>query len=424
MPISLIGMNLPGAKILAVGGGKGGIGKSICTANLGIALARRGKRVILIDSDLGGANLHTYLGITFPKLTLGDFILRKKATLQEVLIPTETANLQLITGATDILGMANPKFPQKQRLIQAISKLSADFILIDLGAGTDFNVLDFFNTSSEGIVIVCPEPASIQNGYSFIKNALYRKINLAFFDNTLILDMLQNTASPDHPDGCKNLQDFGEKAGSLDPEFRTRLSRITREFRPRIVVNMTQGPKDATVSKALCSTAKKYLDIDLEYIGHIPMDGAVKHSARYLKPFYIADPSSPASRGIDGILDVLLRPGPTDANDSPEKSAPPMLSVPEVSDPMPAAGSQEPVPGINENVDFEGRTFHVQTEDLGPGNPVVRIQVFSAGRVVFNKTVSYEDQVPPGDREALAGFLRQQHQTLLSGVQMGRLRFT
>ncbi|MBI4715025.1 MAG: P-loop NTPase [Nitrospirae bacterium] len=415
-------MDLPGKKIWAVGGGKGGIGKSIVTANLGIALARKGKRVIFIDADLGGANLHTYLGITFPKFTLTDFIQRRKETLEEVLIPTEVAGLQLITGAADILGMANPKFPQKHRLIQAILRLSADYILIDLGAGTHYNILDFFNTSGEGIVVVCPEPPAIQNAYGFIKNAIYRKISREFYDNPTVLGWLENTASPDDPEGCRDLREFKERVGTLDPEYREKVAGILGGFRPRLIVNMAQGPKDAAVAEALQTTAQKYLDVQLEFVGFIPMDEAVKRSARFLKPFYLADPQSAAARKVDEMVESLLR-----KPSRPGTQAWEIGSEANQTGPAPADGRGfpgHPIQGLNEDVLFNGRVFHVQTEDLGSDNPVIQIQVFSDGRVLFKKTLPYLGEIPPEDRSALADFLQKHHRTLVAGIRMGKLRFS
>ena len=89
--------------IWTIGGGKGGSGKSFLTVNMGICLSKLGVRVVLIDADLGGANLHTFLGISPPTLSLSDFIKKRVSHLREVLIPTAIPNLQLLTGAQDLL---------------------------------------------------------------------------------------------------------------------------------------------------------------------------------------------------------------------------------------------------------------------------------------------------------------------------------
>ncbi|MBW1992341.1 MAG: P-loop NTPase, partial [Deltaproteobacteria bacterium] len=164
-------------KLWSVGGGKGGVGKSIITMGLGICLAQMGKRVVLIDGDLGGANLHTLMGVRFPQVTLEDFLLRKVARLEDTIIKTQFEGIGLICGADDILGAANPTYAQKIRLIQQIEELPADFVLLDLGAGTSFNILDLFNFSPGKIAVFTNQVTSLQNAYGFIKSALYRKLS-------------------------------------------------------------------------------------------------------------------------------------------------------------------------------------------------------------------------------------------------------
>ena len=116
-------------QIWAVGGGKGGTGKTVVTASIGILLAKAGKKVIIIDADLGGANLHTCLGIRHPSTTIADFLLKKVPSLDELLIETPIKNLSLISGANDFLTIANIPFAQKQKLIRYIKNLPSDYII-------------------------------------------------------------------------------------------------------------------------------------------------------------------------------------------------------------------------------------------------------------------------------------------------------
>ncbi|HSN14611.1 MAG TPA: P-loop NTPase, partial [Anaeromyxobacteraceae bacterium] len=158
-------------RIIAVGGGKGGIGKSMISANLGIELARRGKRVVMVDADLGGANLHTTLGIDVPKRTLTDFIERRVAKIDEVVTPTGIENLGLISGALDHLDAANPRYAQKMRFLRHVQQMDVDFAILDLGAGTHLNVLDFFLVADHGVLVLVPEPTAVENAYRFVKAA-------------------------------------------------------------------------------------------------------------------------------------------------------------------------------------------------------------------------------------------------------------
>src|SRR5512140_2964865 len=96
-------------RVVAIGGGKGGIGKSLVSANLGIALAQRGAKTVIVDADLGGANVHTCLGLPQPTVSLSHFIEKRVEHLDQVLVPTGIERLQLISGAADTLDAANPK---------------------------------------------------------------------------------------------------------------------------------------------------------------------------------------------------------------------------------------------------------------------------------------------------------------------------
>ena len=167
----------PSPQIWAVGGGKGGIGKSVLSILISMALAEKGKDTVVIDGDLGGANLHTFMGIRTPSRTLNDFISRHYATLDDVCVGTEQKGLRIICGASEVLTLANLQFAQKTKILQAISKIEADHVILDLGAGTGFNTLDFFLSAHRQIVVMTPQPVAIQNAYAFIRNAVYRTLS-------------------------------------------------------------------------------------------------------------------------------------------------------------------------------------------------------------------------------------------------------
>ena len=118
-------------KFWAIGGGKGGVGKSLVTVLVGAALARLDKKVVIVDADLGGSNLHTLVGIRYPAFTLVDFLKKNVSSLEEILLDTPVENMKIICGADDILGLANPKHTQKAKIFNHLKTLEADFILID-----------------------------------------------------------------------------------------------------------------------------------------------------------------------------------------------------------------------------------------------------------------------------------------------------
>ncbi len=109
-------------QIWAIGGGKGGVGKSFVSGNLGILLAQRGYKVVLADLDLGGANLHTWLGINSPDRGLSEFVGREIDKIEELLVPTQVPGLSLISGARDGVEIANLKHSQKRRFLNAMKR--------------------------------------------------------------------------------------------------------------------------------------------------------------------------------------------------------------------------------------------------------------------------------------------------------------
>jgi flagellar biosynthesis protein FlhG len=163
-------------RTIAIGGGKGGIGKSLVAVTLGIELVRRGLRVVLVDCDLGGANLHSFLGMEYPRETLSDFVLRRVESLSQLVITTPVPGLGLVSGARNAIQVANPMHQQKLRLLRAVAKLDADVAILDLGAGTHYNVVDFFLQAHHGILVIVPEPTSVENAYRFLKAAFLRRV--------------------------------------------------------------------------------------------------------------------------------------------------------------------------------------------------------------------------------------------------------
>jgi flagellar biosynthesis protein FlhG len=243
-------------KLWSVGGGKGGVGKSIVTLGLGVCLAEMGKKVILIDGDLGGANLHTLLGLRFPEVSLEDFLLRRVSRLEDTVIPTQVENISLISGADDILGAANPTYSQKLRLVQQIEELAADFILLDLGAGTSFNTLDLFNHSPGKIAVLTGMVTSLQNVYGFIKSALYRKLSREFAGDPDTAALIYQMGNKEGGSNFQSLQDLANHFEATAPDRFAKLDRVLHGFNVQLVVNMArtdQDLKSVQIIKSVCA---------------------------------------------------------------------------------------------------------------------------------------------------------------------------
>jgi flagellar biosynthesis protein FlhG len=293
-------------QILAVGGGKGGSGKSFIAANIGVYLSKRGQNVIMVDTDLGGANLHTLLGLSLPQTTLDDFINRRVGNIRDVIVKTEIPNLGLVIGARDLLNAANPKVHQKLRIIRHIQSLDGDYVIVDLGAGSSFNVLDFFLISDDGILVVTPEPTSIENAYRFIKSVFYRKLRKLKFDpearRTIEIAMNQRNRR-----GIRTPLDVVEALESVD-EMVGRMARETIErFRPRLIVNQARSRGDVDIGFSMRSACLRFFGIELNYLGYIPYDNEVWQSIQRKRPLVLERPYAKAARCIAEITSALLR---------------------------------------------------------------------------------------------------------------------
>lgn len=333
-------------QVWAVGGGKGGIGKSLITANTGIVLAQLGHRVVLVDADLGGANLHTCLGVPSPRATLGEFIHRKVEELRDVVTETPVPNLHLISGAYDFLGAANPKHAQKIRLLRKIQSLDYDYVLLDLGAGTSYNTLDFFLTAEQGVLAVLPEPTSIENAYRFIKTAFYRRLKM-LEPHFHIREMIQTAMDQQSARNVRTPSDLLEEIKKVDEERGNRLIREMARFRPKLVVNQVRAGGDAAVGHQIATAVRKYFGIAMEYIGHLEYDDAVWRSVRRRRPLLLEFPNSKLHRSFTQIVERLqsaANTGPLDESDygGREPANVPRPAAPAVTT---AAAAQEPEKG-------------------------------------------------------------------------------
>ncbi|WP_242360701.1 P-loop NTPase [Anaeromyxobacter sp. SG17] len=299
-------------RIISVGGGKGGIGKSLISANLGIALARRGKKVVLVDADLGGANLHTTLGLDVPKRTLSDFIDRKVERIEDVITPSGIENLGLVSGALDDLDVANPRHAQKMRLLRHVQQLDVDYAILDLGAGTHTNVLDFFLVSDHGVLVLVPEPTAVENAYRFVKAAFWRRMRTVaqVFGYDGLLRSVMGTGT------FKSPVELVATLAQRDPEAGRNLARQLAAFRPRLVVNQARTAQDADVGKAVVGAWRKYFGLEMDYLGFIHYDDEMWRAVRARRPLLVERPDVPAARAFAGIAEGLIaldvaRPGGT-----------------------------------------------------------------------------------------------------------------
>lgn len=271
--------------LVAVGGGKGGVGKSILSILLGQWLARLEKRCVIVDLDLSCGNIHTLLGIKDPRMTLKDLISKSVSSLEDVALSTSIENLRVICGASEVLSIANPVFAQKVKLLRSLSSLEADFIILDLGAGTSFNTLDFFLACEKQIVVTTVEPTAVQNAYVFLRNAVFRRLSQLSRRNDTLRELVTITMNPGNSLKLRSVKDLLEVVSDLGGErlaspIRSELRRIW----PGIVVNKVRDIRDLNSASVIRHVANKYLLLEVEELGGVAFDRQIERMVSEMEP--------------------------------------------------------------------------------------------------------------------------------------------
>jgi len=240
-------------RTIAITSGKGGVGKTNIAANLGYMLARMGKRVLVLDADMGLANLDVVLGLA-PRFNLSH-VLCGERTLAETVM-RGPGGMMILPASSGIQELAEMTGSQKAMLIEEMSAYGGDmdFILIDTSAGISSNVMYFNAASREIIVVVTPEPTSVTDAYALMK-VLYQKHDRKRF---------------------------------------------------RLLVNMAKGVNEAkSVYQRLSVALGHFLHIGIEYLGFIPEDEKMADAVRCQKPVSILWPSSPAALSFKALAKTL-----------------------------------------------------------------------------------------------------------------------
>ncbi|EXJ13773.1 MinD/ParA family protein [Imhoffiella purpurea] len=240
-------------RTLCVTSGKGGVGKTTLSINLGIAIARTGRRVLMLDGDLGLANLNVMLGI-IPKLTIHD-VVRGHKTLSEIVMPTDYG-IDLIAGASGIAELADLGESERQNVMRDLEGLSGyDFLIIDTGAGIGSNVVRFVLAADDALIVTTPHPTSLTDAYGIIKTVL------------------------------------------------------AEESKPlKLLVNCATSASDAQrIASRLKGVTDKFMHGTLECIGHVPDDPLIEKSILAQKPHLLLNPRSASAQRINEAAMRLLK---------------------------------------------------------------------------------------------------------------------
>lgn len=243
------------AKVITVTSGKGGVGKTNITVNLAIALSKLGHRVVVIDADLGLANIDVLLG-AMPKYSLVDVIKNGKNVMD--VLCTGPQKVKFISGGSGVEELTRLSNTELENFVKNIGLLDkiADVILIDTGAGISENVIRFVMAADDVIVVTTPEPTAITDAYALVKSI-----------------------------GVRN------KKKSV-----------------KLIINRTETAIEAqTAMQKLNDASKKFLEVKLQFLGYISNDSLVTKAVKQQKPFSVMFPECVASKNLNEIAKKIMQ---------------------------------------------------------------------------------------------------------------------
>jgi len=271
--------------ILAIASGKGGVGKSFVAANLAMAFAAHEKGTVLVDLDLGSANAHTCLGISHPTTTLSQLLNQKNVNINDLVERGDTPFIGLISGASDDLDMANLKHFQKLKIMRNLKHLNVDYVILDLGAGTGFNTLDFFLYADQGFLTIMPEPTSVENTYRFVKSLLTRQLKkLPQESHALMNDVLKEQKKV-----FGKVQSFALFLSDMlynHPNHGKNIQNNLRNLNINLIINQMIDPADTKLGEAMKVIFYKYFSLEVNVSGCLHHDTHVIQSLKQRQSYY------------------------------------------------------------------------------------------------------------------------------------------
>lgn len=296
--------------IIPIASGKGGVGKSLFAASLAITLAEQGHKTVAIDLDLGGSNLHTYLGMPNTNPGVGDYLKRRLSDLHPLIVDTKVKNLRFLPGDGKTPFMAN--IPNKQRflMLDRIQKIPARFVILDLGAGTSINTMNFFGMANRGVLVTTMDTPAMMNALSFLRNFMFANIiSLCRTNKTAQKMLLDAYRQPTDLDNLTVRTVYG-KIAQLDPQLAKQIEKRCSHFSPRMIFNMGDHADDLQVAAKIESTIQKNLSMQAETVGLVYYDEAVRKAVRQNQVFLPNNKGSLYARCLANIASRLSNSRP------------------------------------------------------------------------------------------------------------------
>ena len=296
------------AKIIAIASGKGGVGKTAVTASMALELARLGKRVILVDADFGGPDLHEWMGVSRPDKTLHT-LFREKLSLPDVLVDTPYRNIKMICGEVGHLEASNPRYFQRLKLLRQLRQLDADFVLIDHSPGVSYNTIDIFLSCDEGVIVTLPEATSYMDAFTFIRSALLRKLRKALFFSDEALRELEDFENWDWRKYEDSMREVLIRIERSDPHAGAIFKNVVHFFRPRIITNMVFSKSEIKQSESFVQALSRLFMISAEAVGFIAYQKEMRRMMKQERPFLLThvEEQLEASEAKESKLNLIYR---------------------------------------------------------------------------------------------------------------------
>lgn len=298
------------SRIITVGGGKGGVGKSIVALNLAAAFAQDGYRVVIADLDLGAANQHILLGLRNPTEGLQALLDKSVNEAKSCLTETQVPNLRLLAGTSGMLGAANITGAQKTLLLHKLRALEADIVVVDVGAGVAYDVLDFFDLGVLKLIVTTPQVTALHDAYAFLKSAalrLFCHIAEKEIDAALLEPATQSTGAQKVVEKLAHLRE-------TRPELADKIFTALEHFGACMVGNQVFKDADTGVFTAVAHTIHNYLGLNVPVLGWLRASADVHESVNCRRPL-VLDKSSKESAAFHSLAQKLLAALPADDRD-------------------------------------------------------------------------------------------------------------
>jgi flagellar biosynthesis protein FlhG len=283
------------------------VGKTVVASSLAVALARSGVRCVAVDADFGAANLHTLLGVPEPRWVLRHFLGGEVRDLGEIACATSVPNLRLISGARAPVYAANLGHPQRQKLLRHLRRLDADDVILDLGAGSSFNALDFFVSAHLNLVVVTPESTAIENAYHFIKAAWFRVMRPAAL-RPEVRETLRLVLGARRNQKSLPPRELLDVVSQVDVHAGSQLRRLTEAFRPALVMNRVTSSAERALADHVAQGCRDGLRANVRSVGGLRQDKAVPRAVDRGHPVLERFPDSRFADDIYLMAELVLLP--------------------------------------------------------------------------------------------------------------------